>query len=173
MSASTNRALITALIIAIVVVIIIVAALLIRRSAVTPASPVGPDAVSPAELPDNLAVSILYRQGSSFNLTVQSVETTKAKPTLLHYQPLEGQAYSIVKLVDDQGNILIEEQFAVATEAIGETFTEDGGIPETAQIPFDETTSYLVISVPNINQVAKVILETPAGQVLDEYNISL
>lgn len=115
---------------------------------------------------DNIGVTITYLRNPQFTLQITQVQRTFAAPTIDTYAPVAGASFSLIRLKDAAGIILLERPFAVATEVVAEGESSTGN----PVIPLNESVNYLVL--PGTGGVpASVELVTSAGEVFAQQAI--
>ncbi len=110
-----------------------------------------------------LGVTVAYKRDPSFSLTIDEIKHTQEAPTTQFYRPVEGAPYSIVRILDEGGRTIAEEQFAVTTGGILEG-------PDIAPqiIGLESSTAYLVIPIPESSNPVSVQISTPTSVIFDE-----
>lgn len=122
---------------------------------------------NPQVLPEKLAVDVTYQRGAAFDLEIASVARTQSQTTIQDYSPIQGEPYSILRVLDEEGRTILAKPFGISTSVI-----LDGiGIP-TGPAPLDFNRISLVVELVGVAPPARVIVTTADGLILDEQSFT-
>jgi hypothetical protein len=135
--------------------------------AVPTPSPLPPIPLEEQRQAANLGVLVSYSQEPRFTFNIETIERTNARTTIEFFRPREGEPYSTIQVISDQGQTLFEDRFTVGTSFHGETTTE-GKTQYTGVVGLPRSDIYLVLPLPPGQRVAQVQVVSSEGTILDE-----
>ncbi len=116
---------------------------------------------------EKLAVTVNFQRSPQFTFSIADIKRTTGQVTIHHYTPPARAAFSIIKILDDTDQTIVEKPFYMATEAILEEV--DPQTPQEYSVyELPSSSAYLVMDIPSGRTPARVELLTTNGTIYDE-----
>ena len=131
---------------------------------VTP-PPAGTTAEPLPDARDSLAVVIDWQTEPAFQVSIAEVTKTYEVPNIDDFTPREGELFSVLALVTEQGVVASRHSFSIPTEFIFEQFPINEQDPHASE---NLTSGRLDLVVPITAPPVQVRIETPQEQVITE-----